>query len=75
MKPTTKQDAKFAEMYSIDYKEPKREENENSFVGATIKEYRQDKKTSEVVLVTDKGVLLLGAYVEGGEAYIVTGKL
>jgi len=75
MSLTKKQNETLANMYSIGYKEIKLDDLKKMLVGSNIKDLRQDKKTTEIALVTDKGTIMFGPYTEAGEGYISIGKV
>ena len=75
MSLTKKQNEAAANILSIDHKEIKLDDLKEMLVGATIKDVRRDSKTTDYALVTDKGTALFIPHAEGGEGYILAGKV
>ncbi len=70
-----KHDDKLAAMYNMSYKEPSIDEVSKKFNNAKITNIRVDSKTSEIVVETSKGALVLGAEVDNGDPVILRGIL
>ena len=68
-----KHNDKLATMYTISYKEPSVDEVSNKFNNAKITNIRVDSKTSELVIETSKGALVLGSEVDHGDPIIIRG--
>jgi len=68
-----KHNEKLAAMYTTTYKEPSGEEVSKKFNNAKITNIRVDSRTSEIVVETSKGALILGSEVDNGDAIIIRG--
>ncbi len=68
-----KHNEKLAAMYTTTYKEPSGDEVCNKFNNAKITNIRIDSKTSEIVVETSKGALVLGSEVDNGDPIIIKG--
>jgi len=68
-----KHNEKLAAMYTTTYKEPSVEEVSKKFNNAKITNIRVDNRTSEIVVETSKGALVLGSEVDNGDAIIIRG--
>ncbi len=72
-KTTKKQDEYLAKMYHPSYKEPSVDEFNKKFNNAKITNVRVDRSTTEIVIETSKGDMILGCEMDNGDAVIVRG--
>ncbi len=68
-----KHNEKLAAMYTNAYKEPSVDVISKKFNNSKITNIRVDSKTSELVIETSKGVLVLGSEVDNGDPIIIKG--
>lgn len=68
-----KHNEKLAGMYTTTYKEPTVEDVLSKVKGSKISSIRIDSRTSELVIETSKGDIVLGCEMDNGDAVIVKG--
>lgn len=68
-----KHNEKLASMYTTRYKEPSVDEILSKVKGSKLSSIRIDSRTSEIVIETSKGDIVLGCEMDNGDAIIVKG--